>query len=34
MKKELNDAIKEQIIRMKEMKIKDRIKSIEGDFDT
>lgn len=31
--KELNDAIKEQIIRMKEMKIKDRIKSIEGDFD-
>lgn len=32
--KELNDAIKEQIVRMKEMKIKDRIKSIEGDFDT
>ena len=32
--KELNDAIKKQIIRMKEMKIKDRIKSIEGDFDT
>lgn len=31
--KELNDAIKEQIIRMKKLKLEDRIKSIEGDFD-
>lgn len=32
--KELNEAIKEQIVRMKKLKIEDRIKSIEGDFDT
>lgn len=32
--KELNDAIKEQIIRMKKLKLEDRIKSIEDDFDT
>ena len=32
--KELNDAIKEQIIRMKQLKLEDRIKSIEDDFDT
>lgn len=30
--KELNDAIKEQIISMKKMKLEDRIKSIEDDF--
>lgn len=30
--KELNDAIKEQIIRMKKLKLEDRIKSIEDDF--
>lgn len=32
--KELNDAIKEQIISMKKMKLEDRIKSIEDDFVT
>jgi hypothetical protein len=32
--KELNDAIKEQIIRMKKLKLEDRIKSIEDDFVT
>lgn len=32
--KEFNDAIKEQIIRMKKMKLEDKIKSIEDDFDT